>query len=235
MPRLRGHCRPFLLGALLGASCSASVEPIAVEPECPNMPYRGPAVYENEAQDLLISDFETGNDQLAKAGRRDGAWILGQDFTAVSLTYVATTNCAARGKWAGHFAASGFVSWGANWTAVFRSSSAGVAPYDARGYSAISLWAAFGGDNPTPFPVPVGIVTMDTAWNSSICSASKSCNDHYMTTIPLTREWRRYVVRFQDMTQESSQVAMRQDQFVGFTLWPRQDFDLWIDDVRFEP
>jgi hypothetical protein len=28
---------------------------------------------------------------------------------------------------------------------------------------------------------------------------------------------------------------MRQDQLVGFIIWPLQPFDIWIDDVRFEP
>jgi hypothetical protein len=29
--------------------------------------------------------------------------------------------------------------------------------------------------------------------------------------------------------------ALRRDQLVGVIFWPDRDFDVWIDDVRFEP
>jgi hypothetical protein len=31
------------------------------------------------------------------------------------------------------------------------------------------------------------------------------------------------------------QIAMRRDQLVGLIMWPNHQFDIWIDDVRFEP
>jgi hypothetical protein len=76
---------------------------------------------------------------------------------------------------------------------------------------------------------------MDTAWNSSGCT---TCNDFYQAKVSLSREWRRFVVRFDDMAQSGygiPQVAMRRDQLVGFIIWPDQQFDIWIDDLRFEP
>jgi hypothetical protein len=222
---------------MLGGACSPSVGPIAVGPDCPEKPFRGPEQYADEPGDLLVSDFEVGTKDLAKVAGRDGSWVLGDDGTSETLTAQPTMACAARDRWAGHFAALGYKSWGANWTAIFRS-GAGAVPYDARAYGGISFWAAFGADNGPSFSVPFGIVTMDTAWNSLVCSP---CDDHYLTTVPLTRDWQRYVVRFEDMDQGgwgSPQTPMRRDQFVGFVIWPKQpvqQFDIWIDDVRFEP
>jgi hypothetical protein len=194
--------------------------------------------FSNEPPDQLISDFESGTRDLAQVGGRDGSWVLGWDNTpGVPIpTNEPSSMCVARGKWAGHYEASGWASWGTNWTAIFRAQPNSVPfPYDGRAYSAISFWAAFGGDYDSLFNVPVGITTMDTAWNSSGCT---TCNDFYQTKVSLSREWRRFVVRFDDMAQSGygiPQVAMRRDQLVGFIIWPDQQFDIWIDDLRFEP
>ena len=80
---------------------------------------------------------------------------------------------------------------------------------------------------------------MDNAWNGGICNnAIGACMDYYATTVLLTHQWQRYVIRFQDLAQSgqgSPLLPMRKDQMVGFILWPHQDFDIWIDDIRFEP
>jgi hypothetical protein len=230
---------------MLGGACSASVEPIAVGPDCPQRPLRGPEKFASEPDDLLISDFETvPGTSLARVAGRDGVWVLGVDGTASYVDADPSTDCAARGKSAGHFHATGVKGWGNNWTAMFRSSANGPQPYDGRAYGGVSFWAAFGDDNGPSFGVPVGIVTMDTAHNSPICttSAGSGCSDHYRTTVaPFTHDWQRYVVRFEDMTQEgwgTVEAPMRRDQLVGFVIWPTQPiqrFDIWIDDIRFEP
>jgi hypothetical protein len=240
----RAHSCLLLLAVTIGGGCSPSVEPIAVGQDCPDKPFRGPEEYANEPGDQLVTDFETGTN-LARVAGRDGSWVLGKDGTATTITAQASTDCAARDRSAGHFAATGVKSWGNNWIAMFRA-SVGVVPqpYDARAYGGISFWAAFGGKNGPSFAVPVGIATMDTANFSPAClvAGRDGCNDHYRTTTPpFTHDWRRYVVRFEDMVQEGwgiPQAAMRRDQMVGFVIWPTQPvqkFDIWIDDIRFEP
>lgn len=234
------------LGGLLGGACNPTLAPLRVAPECPEMPFRAAEVYASEPGDLLISDFETGTYDLAKVGHRDGSWIFGEESnTGAAAVAVVATECTARGKYAGHFAGGGFKDWGANWTANFHpyNSSNSPVPYDARAYGGISFFAAFGAANLAPFPVPIGIATMDTAWNSPVCTPTKdnpnaSCTDHYMTTFVPTRDWQRFVLRFEDMNQAGTgapQTDMKRDQFVGLVIWPKQQFDLWIDDVRFEP
>jgi hypothetical protein len=217
------------LAPLLGGGCSPSLEPIVVSPECPQKPFRGPEAHADEPAERLLSDFESGTTELVEVANRDGSWVHGRDLTSVSVTIGPSMDCAARGQWAGQLAASTPTSWGNNWTAYFR---AGSATYDGRAYGGVSFWAAFGADNGPDFGVPFGIVTVDTLRPS----CSTHCDDHYMTEVTLTRDWRRYELRFDDLVQEGvPQVPMRREQLVGFIIWTRQQCDIWIDDVRLEP
>jgi len=230
-------CVLLLAAVQVCGGCGPSVEPIEVASGCPGRPLRGPEQYANEPANQLIDNFESHNYLLSQVGGRDGAWVLGSDLTSVALVDEPSSKCAALDLWSGHFAARGFTSWGANWTADFHpaTSSNAPVPYDGSAYGGISFWAAFGGDNGPAFDVSVGIVTMDTAYNSSLC---KPCNDHYMTKVRLSGDWQRFVVRFDQMTQSGSGsplLPMRRDQLVGFIIYPHQWFDIWIDEVRFEP
>jgi hypothetical protein len=224
-----------MLALLVGAGCDASVDPIQVAAGCPGRPLRGPLAYANEPRNQLIDDFETNTDALKNVDGRNGLWVLGADGSSGNLVAEPSGRCAARDSYAGHFAASGFTRWGANWTAVFEQPSGGTAvPYDASKYSKISFWAAFGADNGPDFAVSLGVTTMDNAWNGHLC---QTCMDYYRTKVPLTHDWQRFVVSFASMAQDghgSPLVPMRKDQMVGFIIWPTQQFDIWIDDVRFE-
>jgi hypothetical protein len=229
---LRAAQGTLLILTSLCGGCGAPIDPIQVGTGCPENPLRGPLAYVNEPVDQLISNFETGNAQLAVIAGRDGQWVEGSDGTEEAKIIEVSSRCAARGQWAGHFMARGFTKWGDNWTAAFRAPN--PVPYDGRAYVGISFWAAFGAENPAPFPIPVGIATMDTAWNSSLCS---ECTDHYMTKVLPSQSWQRFMVKFDSMKQAGwgdPIVDMRRDQMVGFVVWPDHDFDLWIDDVRFE-
>jgi hypothetical protein len=107
-------------------------------------------------------------------------------------------------------------------------------PYDATPYGGISFWAAVSPNVPLPFSLPVGVTTMDVAWNGGICA---TCMDYYGTTVSLGHAWRRFELRFADLAQSGSGdplVALRRDELVGLIFWPTEDFDLWLDDVRFE-
>jgi len=80
----------------------------------------------------------------------------------------------------------------------------------------------------------VGTV-LDVAWNGGVCT---QCMDFYRTLVWLTPNWQRLLIRFDDLAQNGTgdpQVPLRRDQLVGFIVWPDRDFDVWLDDVRFEP
>lgn len=202
-------------------------------------PLRGPLadVPKEGTDELLIDDFERGDNQLEHVAGRDGAWVLGSDATSVVLTAESSSQCAARGREAGHFAGRDFTDWGANWTAVLKQFVNMTArPYDASAYGGISFWAAVGGawDGPLPFTTPVGVTTMDVAFNGGMCS---KCMDYYRTSVTLSSRWERYEIRFDDLHQlgiGDPLVALRKDQLVGLIFWPpNSGFDIWIDDVRF--
>lgn len=226
-------CGSGVAAILLCAACGSAVDPIAVEEDCPTQPFRGPSLFASEPADRLLSDFEYGSEELAEVANRDGSWIHGRDLTSVSVTIGPSNECAARGQWAGRLAASPPTSWGNNWTAYFRAPTRKAPlPYDGRQYGGVSFWAAFGGENGPSFGVPFGIVTMDTVQPS----CTDRCDDHYMKAVTLTRDWRRYELRFDELAQQKSPpVPMRRDQLVGFIIWTQQQCDIWIDDVRLEP
>jgi hypothetical protein len=238
--RMARSCPNFflaMLALLAGTGCDASLDPIQVADGCPGRPLRGPLAYVGEPSIQLIADFEKDTDALANVDGRSGSWVVGSDGSSSEKPIAERSGqCAGRGSYAGHFAGRGFTRWGANWTAVFEPTSGGSpVPYDASKYSGVSFWAAFGGDNGPDFAVSMGITTMDNAWNSHLCQV---CMDYYRTRVRLTHDWKRFVLPFVSMAQDghgSPLVPMRKDQMVGFILWPTQQFDIWIDDVRFEP
>jgi hypothetical protein len=157
-----------LLAALSG--CTASLEPIQVSEGCPERPLREPLEWEDSPSERLIDDFEDGDLQIATVSERDGAWIRGTDSSGV-LLWENSSRCAARGEHAGHFTGAGFTEWGANWTAVFKQDQGGAAVgYDGTAYSAISFFAAVGPSAEPPFVVPMGLTTIDVAWNGGVCS-----------------------------------------------------------------
>jgi hypothetical protein len=233
--------------ALCAGGCDSVVEPIKVKPDCPQQPLRGPMAAPAPVSGQLIDDFELLVDggiwePLHGNGQRDGQWDYGWDlYGNVQGTHGQSAECVADGNLSGHFLLSSTTGWGQNWTAVFMAAGPGgtAVSYDARAWGGISFWAAFGGKNGPDFPVPVGVTTIDNAWNGRVCT---TCEDFYATTVPLTHAWRRYEIRFGDLAQVGWGIpqvkTMRLDQAVGFIIQPsaeQNQYDIWIDDVRFEP
>src|SRR5690348_10023473 len=226
-----------LMAALTIGGCDVDVAPIEVADGCPEQPLRGPEQFADEPSSQLIDDFEHANTALPHQGGRNGFWVLGTEDGDPPVNATISDHCAARGQRAGHFSGGNFKSWGANWTALMLDQPGGKAmPYDATEYGGFSFWAAAARtDAGVPFTLPVGVTTMDVAWNGGICS---KCMDYYRGLVPLGHEWRRYAVRFSELKQGGSGdaiIALRRDQLVGVLFWPNRDFDVWIDDLRFEP
>jgi hypothetical protein len=231
MLRRRAHV-PLLAALLMAGACDPSLAPIEVGPGCPQQPLRGPEQFALAAPtDRLIDDFESGDNSLPRIGGRTGTWIVGYDLSELPKAEILST-CVARGSFAGHFTGAGFTSWGANWTAVLKSGAA--VPFDATAYSAISFWAAVGGNAVAPDKIPMGVTTTEVAWNGGMCTM---CMDFFRTTVTLSRSWQRVVIPLSSLAQAGwgvPQVSLRRDQLVGFIMWPDHQFDIWIDDVRFE-
>jgi hypothetical protein len=231
------RCGWILALASTGAAgCSVSVEPIDVGAGCPQQPAR-PTRLEAATEANLIDDFEHDGTLLPRRGGRDGTWASASDGSADEIETHISDRCAARGLRAGHFAASGLSGWGATWSALMRGQTGSMTlPYDATAYGGVSFWAALSAEFPAPFSLPVGVTTPPDGASSAV--TCPKCLNYYSTTISLDHNWRRFELRFSDLVQLSNgnpMVALRLDQLVGLTFWPEGDFDIWVDDVRFEP
>ena len=86
--------------------------------------------------------------------------------------------------------------------------------------------------------MPIGVMTRDTSGGGGICNP---CGDYYRVrgkAITLTHTWTRQEVKFGDLAQSgqgSPQVQLRTNQLARIMIWPEKTYDIWIDDVRFEP
>jgi hypothetical protein len=226
----------------MSACGGANVHPIDVVAGCPEQPLRSQEPESGAAPDALLDDFEDGDTFVARLGGRDGSWVETDDHTSTDVGFENSTQCAARGLRAGHFWAGGLTQWDANLTGLLRRSTVtpmaiAATPYDGTGYGGVSFWGAIGSGGPATLEVPLGMTTMDTAWNGNVCTTK--CMDYHRTSVTLTPEWRRYEIRFADLKQlgwGDPQVPLALNQLVGFILWPTTGtFDIWIDDVRLEP
>jgi hypothetical protein len=236
--------RPLLLVVALPAltSCSPSVQPIDVLPGCPEMPLRGPQEFAGAPAETLIDDFEDDNMLLPQLGGRDGSWMGStgpMPLPGTMVNFEASTQCVARGTRSGHLTSTANTTYAASWTAVLMSQIPTPTTFNAGAYSGFSFWIARGDGAEPPFETPIGVTTADTAPAFGICQPC-CCGDYYAirTRIPLTRTWTRWFVRFTDLVQYGfgmPQVALRKDQLVSIIIWPEPQFDIWIDDLRFEP
>jgi hypothetical protein len=114
-------------------------------------------------------------------------------------------------------------------------------PYDGRQYGGVSFFAALGGDAAGPLLTPVGLTTVDVAWNGGVCSV---CMDFYGKSVELSNRWQRVALRFSELAQAGTGDPLgplTPEELVGLIVWPKTPdlediaFDIWIDDVRFDP
>jgi hypothetical protein len=232
----------LLIGLALPAfaGCGGSLTPIEVQAGCPEMPLRGPEELASVPQDNVIDDFEDGDLMLKPVGGRVGTWVgVG---TMGSTTFgEASTRCVARGTHSGHLTAMETQSYLANWNAVMIDPFIDAHGYNAETYSGFSFWIARGENAMPPYETPIGVTTTDTVAGGTVCTVPGGvCGDYYAIRkrIPLTRTWTRWVIRFADLSQYGfgvPLVPLRRSGIVSIIIWPENQFDIWIDDVRFEP
>jgi hypothetical protein len=239
-----------LLGAGLPvlAGCAPSVSPIDVMANCPEMPLRGPEEYASAPPEAMIDDFESGDLKLTQIAGRMGSWVGVSSTPAATVFGEASSKCVARGTHSGHLTSSiastpPMVNYPVNWNAVFVDPFSAANGWDASMYSGFSFWIAAGVNQETPSETPIGVTTVDTVMNGGVCSVPGGvCGDYYAIDlhkrIPLTHNWTRWVIKFDDLKQYGfgvPQVPLNRSKLVSLMIWPEPQFDIWIDDVRFEP
>jgi hypothetical protein len=194
------------------ASCDPSLDLIHVKPGCPEMPLRGPDEFAAAPPERMIDDFENDGLSLPAIGGRDGAWMgsLGpMPIPGAMIAGAPSDECVARGTHSAHLTSIANTLYAASWTAVLMNQTLKPTSFDAA----------------------------DTVPAFGNCL---TCNDYYAikTRIPLTKTWTRWFVRFSDLAQYgfgNPLVPLRKDQLVAIIIWPESQFDIWIDDLRFEP
>jgi hypothetical protein len=229
----------------LGGCGPSSVQPIDVMVGCPQMPVRGPEEFAFAPPETVIDDFEDGDLKLTPVAGRTGSWV-GFGTSGATIFGESSNRCAARGMRAGHLTSaappgSTYVAYSANWNAVMIDPFSEAHPWDASAYSGFSFWMATG--TSSPFQTPMGVSTVDTLPAGGVCSNPNGCNDYYAIrmpsrTITLTNTWTRYVFKFADLKQFGfgiPLVPLNKSKLVSLLIWPEDEFDIWIDDVRFEP
>ena len=222
------------------ASCESSLDLIQVQPGCPDEPLRGPNEFAGAPADAMIDDFEDGDMLLPRLGNRDGTWVgsLGPvPAPGAATDSEASSRCVARGTGSGHLFSTATSVYAASWTAVLRDQISMPRAFDAKDYSGFSFWIARGDGALPPYETPIGVTTADTAPAFLICD---TCNDYYAIRkrIPLTKTWTRWVVKFDDLAQYGfgkPLAALDKTRLVAIIIWPESQFDIWIDDLRFEP
>jgi hypothetical protein len=220
---------------LVGPACTANLDPIEVDLGCPQQPLRGPEEFAATPADLTIDDFEDGDLFLARVAGRNGPWIMTSDLTSTMISARTTARCVARGGQSAHYSGAGMTGWGSQWMGIFVDSFGGPPiPFDGRGLSGISFWAAVARGTPEPYEIPIGLTTQDTI-PSPVCP---TCMGFFGRRVTLTSAWTRHVIRFADFAQMGNgapPVMFRPGLMSAFIIWPTTQFDIYIDDIRFEP
>jgi hypothetical protein len=166
-----------------------------------------------------------------------GSWVGFGTPGSATVAGAPSGACVANGRYSGHLTGTQLTTYGGNWNAVLLGTFAQAIPFDASAYSGFSFWVATGDEAVPPLEVPIGVMTRDTSAGAGICMP---CGDYYKgrTPIPLTRNWTRWVVKFSELKQSGQgfpQVPLKKSELVSLMIWPENSYDIWIDDVRFEP
>jgi hypothetical protein len=230
---------PLASGLLALGACASSVRPIDVMPGCPEMPLRGPEEHELAPPETVIADFESGDMKLTPVAGRTGSWV-GVATLGATVFGESSSRCVARGTRSGHLTSTApQANYPVTWSAVMIDPFSEAHGWDASAYSGFSFWIAAGPNALPPVETPIGVTTVDTVAGGGVCTV---CSDYYairkQDRLPLTRSWTRWVIKFADLKQYGfgvPQVPLNKSKLVSLIIWPEAQFDIWIDDVRFEP
>lgn len=192
-----------------------------------------------EAKDGLLDDFEDGDTALANVAGRAGYWYKAADSGGSYFgpddigPYPGTSH---DGSFAAHpvgrTATGGAEVWGAQFGVTLNQGEQG---YDASQYVGISFWAKAA--EGTAGKVRFDLADVNTHPDGGVC---KDCWNHFGRDMELTYEWREYTILFRNLSQEPgwgdprpAHVDVAQLFALVFKIRPGNEFDFWVDDVKF--
>jgi hypothetical protein len=187
----------------------------------------------------LVDDFETPDVYgLFEHGRKPLWYLMDDGTTGVQEPAPLLMSALPdddQGAPAGSTAAlsvacSGYSLWGSG-VGIDLLNVSTKKPYDLSPYEGISFWAKVPGEYRI---VRVNVPDVGTDPSGELCA--DDCNDHFGETVVLTDEWRRYEVKFGDLTQMgwgTPRDAFAHDQVysIHFQIAAAQEVELWLDDL----
>jgi hypothetical protein len=200
----------------------------------------------------VLDDFEGGTFSVPNTGGRIGNWYNYGDMTGgITSTWVIADIPKQRGPQshkALHFAGSGYTNWGCGAGADLNNAGTQQGdkkPYDASfdnngtptPYAGVTFWARSDGGT-----LNLGVVFPDgdTDAAGGICNMSGgTCDHHYLSSVSVGSDWKRYTILFKDLMLEAGTVPTpgpfdpTRLVSVQFRISSNTTFDLWVDDVAF--
>jgi hypothetical protein len=192
--------------------------------------------------ELMIDDFEDGDEAILPLQGRTGFWYVSNDGQGMQtpradapLTASALLPARAGSAHGVHTYGGPFLGWGALLGVNFAASAGTPAPYDLSRYRGVRLWLRSGSMIPNAAnKVRFGLLTPGTVVGGS-CTV---CNDHFAADIALASSWTQVEVPFTSLKQNGfgrpMLAAVDTKNALGLELLFVKDsaFDLWVDDVQ---
>lgn len=123
------------------------------------------------------------------------------------------------------------------------NSTGSKGPFNASSFAGVSFWARLGDASGVAPGVRLNVKDVQTDPEGKMCSTAMpngpmACHDDFGKNIALTSGWKKYVVKFADMTQQGfgkKYMAIKADQLysIQFQFPKGAKFDMWLDDLHF--
>lgn len=180
----------------------------------------------------LIDDLEDGDLSILPVQGRNGAWHTSQDETS-DAPLLTNVEAGGEGKRGIHGVGGPYTGWGAGMGFTFVEKDGGLESYDATGYEGVSFMVRGGpeaGDN-----LRLSIRDGNNDPSGGIC---QDCWDSFQIQLPLTGEWTRHYVRFDELRQQGfgdsfPRLAVDRLYALEFQTMEDDSMDLFIDEVGF--
>jgi hypothetical protein len=192
------------------------------------------------AGDLLIDDFEDGDELLDESANLHGLWYVENDGSGEQSpvagserprgALIAMPGAPDSPRHALHTSGGGFQEWGAFVGVKLNASRFQPCPYDISRYAGVRLSLKGSGS----VRVNLGTVITTPVGDHGECEG-ELCSD-FGATLAVGPDWSRVDLRFDELSQPdwATPADLEPARALRLSFWAEQDeFDFWIDDVRF--
>jgi hypothetical protein len=191
------------------------------------------------ATEHMLDYMEDENNTINAIEGRNGAWYGFADGAGTGVVEFPGTIVGGRGPTSNHAmhnAGSGFTSWGSGIGFNLYVTAPGKNVYDVSAFAGITFWAR----SEAPLQLIVDFPDINTASEMpDALQRCTTCDHHWLKTVQLTPEWKRYTVLWTELQPEFGTVpapeAFEVTQVVSmqWRVSAGVIFDYWVDDIAF--